>query len=142
MVRLLSKGKTSAPNLSQELDLPYPTVVRIVENWAEEGLVRKESVQKNELGGIKNTYALSEGGKRFFKDLLGTVSGGSESIIDEKQSTDEEPHSPDLYLLNDLVLEIPEFLTDMGVRLNRAQHEQFLRKIGAFLERKGLRTGR
>ena len=120
------------------LELWYKPVASIMEQCAEEGLVRKESVEKKELAGIKNTYALSEEGRAFFEDLLGTRPGET----DKTPAMDEKPLSPDLDLLNDLVLEIPEFLTDVGVKFDRAQHEQFQRKVTAFFERKGLRTGR
>ena len=105
-------------------------------------MVSKDSVEKKELGGIKNTYVLSEEGRTFFKPLLGTRSDESEGTPFEKETREGDPHSLDFDLLEDLLLEIPEFLTDAGVFFNREQLQQFQRKIGAFLERKGLHVRR
>ncbi|MGV9200724.1 MAG: hypothetical protein ACOC4M_18090 [Promethearchaeia archaeon] len=118
--------------------MPYQTIVTITSWWTDAGLLQKTAPEELKLGGPKYFFELTEVGETYLRQLYTDlhVFYGGEVEKSEPSETDEVALPPEV--INSLMLNIPEYLTDLGISFTQEQYKRFTEKVKTFLEKEGV----
>ena len=148
---LYSREHVSIPALTNTFNLPYQTVVSILNRWKEKDIVEKNEVENKTIGGIKYTYCLSSNGSALWEEIIELIRQDLPQDEKKPQSKGPTPHPNTnleadrremeqrfLDLANQLVMEIPEFLRDVGLEVTQDAYQRFVGKLKLFFSENGL----
>lgn len=142
------KDKVSIPTIEHAFNIPYQTVDSIFKRWIDEGLVERGEVTPKQLGGVRYMYNLTSKGNAFLEDIISLFSRETSRVNGEQESqngySEGTPSDPTergemiLEIANQLVLEIPEFLQDVGISFSEESYRKFVSKVRRFFLERGL----
>jgi DNA-binding PadR family transcriptional regulator len=122
-------------------------MIRIVKRWKQENIIAKHSVENIRPGEDRFFYTLTSAGEKKLKTIgnelvkLFSLSGSPSASSSSSSAASElgsEEQGISVDVINGLVMEIPEYMTDLGVRFNEEQYRQFTEKIRQHLEEEGI----
>jgi DNA-binding MarR family transcriptional regulator len=142
LLTLKGRGKITLSDLSDILGLVYQNVRYILEKWIDEGLIQKDEIEGRQLGEDKYRYFLAEEGEKELKALADKFSGIYTLEKKEVAAPPAETNSRDegltLEIAEELVLELPEWLVDLGIEVTNKQYKELQGTVKEFLKKYGI----
>jgi DNA-binding PadR family transcriptional regulator len=142
---LQKEHTTTTGDLTSQYAIPYQTVIGILNRWQAHGWVSRHPVQDLKLGGEKYYYTLTEQGLEYIRSLAAEIASimPLESDTSSAQPPSPEPLSEEqgipVDVLNGVIMEVPEYLQDIGVSLTEEQYRVFIEKLKKHLQGEGIR---
>jgi DNA-binding PadR family transcriptional regulator len=127
----------STATISERFQVPYQTLVSLLKRWGKSGYVKKKIKETKEFGGAKMSFHLTPQGKSFIKKLYlilhSEAKRGERGAFNNRQGKKKAISRKDyLETINQLLIDIPLYLEELGVFLSEETYHHFIEKVKFF----------